>query len=149
MKILFTLLLLAAIHPAFGAQEPELPGTWIFYKKVFRDQEMPEPPNATLRMHFQFTAEAESRLWWWHEGESDHCERKGIYTLEDGILVDEVTWLNPDNTADCSNDPDMQLGKVNKTPYKFRGPDLSLELHLNGEPLSMVWKRVEAQPGQI
>lgn len=124
------------------AEEPALPGHWQFYKKIFRGTEMPEPPSANLRMHFEFTEQGDSRLWWWHEGESDHCQRKGRWKLEENLLVDEVAWVDPENTPECAKDPDMQLGKVNRTPYKFRGPDLSLELHLGDEPLEMVWKRI-------
>lgn len=120
---------------------PSVEGRWQFYKKIFKGQEMPEPPSATLRMFYEFTPQGESRLWWWHEGERDHCQRRGKFRVEGETLVDETTWIDPDNTMHCAQDPDMQPGKVSRTPFRFRGPDLSLELHINGEPLEMVWRR--------
>ncbi len=139
MRILWLLGLLAT--PSFAAEESVV-GHWQYYKKIFDGQEMPEPPSATLRLHFQFSAEGESKLWWWHEGDTDHCQRKGKYKIEGNLLVDEVTWVDPENTQFCSEDRDMQLGKISRTPFKLADGDLSLELHLNDKPLYMVWKRL-------
>lgn len=143
MKKLIRLALgLAALLPALSfGQDPGLHGQWRFYKKIFQGQEMPEPPSANLRMFFEFSPSGDSRLWWWREGENDRCQRRGKFSVEGNTLVDEVTWVDPENTPQCAQDPDMQPGKVTRTPFRFRGEDLSLELHLNGEPLEMVWRR--------
>lgn len=117
-------------------------GHWFFYKKLYQGQEMPEPPGATLRMHFEFLEGGESLLYWWHEGEGDHCKRKGKYYVEDGHIVDEVTWVDPENTMHCSQDPDMHLGRKTRTPYYFYGQDLALRFHLGDEPLDLIWKKM-------
>jgi hypothetical protein len=140
MRSMIAFFVMLGFAPLLFAEDRSVEGHWLFYKKIYQGKEMPEPPSATLRMHFEFAANGDSKLWWWHEGEQDHCQRKGKWKTEDNLIVDEVTWVDPENTSECSKDPDMQNGKVNKTPFKFRGPDLSLELHLGDEPLEMVWK---------
>ncbi len=124
------------------ASEPIL-GHWFFYKKIYLGHEMPEPPSATLRMHFEFEANGVSVLYWWHEGEGDFCRRRGKYSVQGSMLVDEVIWVDPDNSEKCSDDPDMQLGRKTKTPYYFRGPDLALKFHIGDEELDLVWKKLE------
>jgi hypothetical protein len=140
MLILFLQLILS---PAAPAAQPTLVGHWVFFEKVYDGQEMPEPPTATLRMHFEFTAGGESRLYWWHEGDTDHCSRRGRYSVDGNTLVDEVTWVDPQNTRDCSDDPDMQPGRRTRTPFYFRGDNLAIRFQLDGSSLDMVWKKVE------
>lgn len=117
-------------------------GHWQFYKKIFQEQEMPEGPEATLRLHFEFSADGVSRLYWWHEGERDHCSRKARYQFDGSFLSEEVFWVDPENTYGCDRDPDMQLGRRTKTPVTFRGGDLVLSFHLGDEPLYLVWKKL-------
>lgn len=117
-------------------------GHWLFYKKLYQGQEMPEGPNATLRMHFEFLPDGESLLYWWHEGEDDFCRRRGRFTVEADQIVDEVTWVDPANARICADDPDMRLGRKTRTPYYFYGPDLALRFHLGDENLDFVWKKI-------
>lgn len=139
VKWIPALLILLLSAPAFG--NSRIVGEWLFYKKVFDGIEMPEPPGATLRLYFEFAEDGDSRLVWWHEGEGDYCERRGAYTVEDDLLIDEVVWVNPRNSRECARDPDMQLGRVTRTPFSFLGDDLVLHLHLQDKPLLYVWKR--------
>lgn len=119
---------------------PGVQGQWVFYEKVYQGEVIPEGPSATLRMHFSFSPSGESHLWWWHEGEGDHCSRKGRYVAENGILRDEITWVDPANTPDCSDDLDMQLGRKTATPFYFRGADLALRFQLDNDSLDLIWK---------
>ncbi len=139
------LLALLSTLPAHAGDAPSLVGKWTFYKKVFDGQEMPESPQASLRLHFDFSASGDSSLYWWHEGDTDHCAQKGRYHVEGQTLVDEITWVDPANTVDCSSDPDMQQGRTTRTPFYFRGDDLAIRFQINGDPLDMVWKRTEAE----
>ena len=123
------------------APAPSLVGNWVYFEKVYNGQELPDPPSATLRMHFDFTAAGESSLYWWHEGDTDHCAQKGKYHVDGQFLVNEITWVDPANTMDCSSDPDMQLGKDTRTPFYFRGAFLALKFNLNDDSLDMVWKK--------
>lgn len=142
---LLLLLFSGASLAADGAPPaPGIAGHWQFYMKIYQGIEMPESPSATLRLHFEFSQDGVSRLYWWHEGDSDHCRREGRYRVEGSTLVDEVTWVDPENTFGCGSDPDMQLGRVTRTPFSFRADDLVLDFHLGDEPLYMVWKRIGA-----
>jgi hypothetical protein len=147
---LFTAVLLFATLVGSGTAfadftPPVIVGHWLFYMKVYQGQEMPEPPQASLQMHFDFTAAGESTLSWRHTVDTDHCLRKAIYRIVGSVLEEEVVWLDPENTMDCSSDPDMQLGKKSRTPFYFRGNDLAIQFQINGEPLDMVWKRIPAK----
>lgn len=124
------------------AEDPSVVGHWFFYKKIYQGQEMPEPVNASLRLHFEFSAEGESFLYWWHEGDTDHCARKGRYHYEGGVLTDEIIWVDPKNTRECADDIDMQLGRKTRTPVHFIGDDLAIRFQIDGEPLDMVWKKL-------
>lgn len=142
MKKFFFLLLLL-FTPVFA--QASIVGHWFYYEKIYRGQLMPEPPESTLRLHFRFSATGESQLTWWHEGSPEFCERKGSYSVENNLLIDTVIWLNPANSHECSADPDMQLGRVTKTPISFEGPDLFLHLHIGDDPLIYVWKRLDPE----
>lgn len=138
------ILFLALAHfPALA--DNTLEGRWVYYKKIYQGQEYPEGPDSTLRLIYEFSAEGESRLYWWHEGQNDRCERRGRYEIEGDRLVDRVTWVDPDNFYGCSRDPDMQNGKVTKTPFYFRGPDWVLRLPFGGEEMQFVWKRISEE----
>lgn len=139
------ILLLALISINANAQGSVVEGHWFFYKKIYQNQEIPEPPGATLRMHFEFSAKGESTLYWWHEGEKDLCRRKGIYSVEEDQIVDEVTWVDPKNSYHCVQDPDMQLGRRTRTPFYFRGGDLAIRFHLGDESLDLVWKKIKGE----
>jgi hypothetical protein len=135
----FLLLWLFAATPAWAG---EIEGHWQYYLKIFKGNEMPEPPEATLRLHFEFYPDGTNRLYWWHEGEDDLCSRTGRYRLEKGILIDEVIAVDPKNHGNCSRDPDMQLGKISRTPYELKKNQLILHLPFGDDTLLYVWKRI-------
>ncbi len=140
--------LMGAQRPQFAdvpdpGVSPNVEGHWFFYKKVFRGIVMPEPPEATLRLHYSFTADGQSRLWWWHEGENDLCERKGEFRIEGNRIVDKITWVNPKNHRDCRADPDMQAGRTSSTEFSLsQEGDLQIHLSLGDDPLIYVWKKI-------
>lgn len=121
----------------------DLVGAWHYYKKVYKGADMPEPPEATLRLYFNFYEDGTDRLFWTYEGTNDWCERSGKFTVEKNILKDEIVWVNPHNSAECDKDPDMQLGRIAETPISL-APNGDLEIHLfiDQDPLLMVWKRL-------
>lgn len=130
---------------SFSAQAQPIEGHWFFHKKIYQGQEMPEPPSATLRMHFVFSPPGESTLSWWHEGEEDHCARKAVYSVEGNLLLEEVIWVDPENSSFCAEDPDMQLGKKSRTPFYFYGNDLAIRFYLGDEPLDLIWRKLPAK----
>lgn len=143
MKLfLLSLALWLASASAWGANENSLVGRWGYFMKVYEGVEMPEGPDATLRLRFEFTADGESHLYWWHVGEGDHCARRGRYRVENDVLVDEIVWVDPKNNYACAQDPDMQLGRVTRTPISFDRGNLVTHLHLGDDDLLYVWKRL-------
>ena len=138
----FILILLWCFPSLVWAADPSVVGHWFFYKKVYQGEDMLEPPGATLRLHFEFSAKGESFLYWWHEGAGDHCARRGQYTFNGGVLFDEIVWVDPKNSPECADDQDMQMGRKTKTPIHFIGDDLAIQFQLDGEPLDMVWKKI-------
>lgn len=144
MRTGFFLLLLFLGAAEGRASSAPLLGHWFFYKKIFRGVEMPEPPEATLRLHFEFHPGGISRLYWWHEGEPGRCAREGRYRVEGSVLVEEATWIDPSNHPSCGRDPDMQKGKVSRTRFFVRDGDLHTFLPFGDEELVYVWKRVGA-----
>lgn len=125
-------------------EEPaEIVGNWFYFMKIYKGQEDPQKPDDTLRLHYDLTADGKSRLYWWHEGERDRCERRGSYKMEGDLLVDQTEWVNPENTPDCAKDPDMQPDKLTKTPVSFKDGNLVTRIPLGEEELFYVWKRLE------
>lgn len=148
MKNFYLLLLIFLSGSAWGADgldQQNIQGKWRYYLKIYQGVEMPEGPEATLRLNFEFLANGDSLLYWRHEGETDHCNRRGKYFTKDDYIFDEVVWVDPENTYGCDRDPDMQLGNKTTTPYFFRGNDLVIRFYLGDEPLDYVWKRVTAE----
>ncbi len=128
---------------AMNAQaEDIIVGRWAYFMKIYKGQEMPEPPEATLRLRFEFLADGQSHLYWWNEGQGNHCERRGHYRVTGNILEDHVEWVDPNNSFSCSDDPDMENGKVTKTPFAFRNGNLVIRLQLGEEELFYVWKKI-------
>ncbi len=128
---------------AQALEKEDLVGHWHFYKKIYKGMEMPEPPEATLRLEFEFTADGMNHLYWTHQGDTDICERRGNYFVKDDYLVDEIVWVNPKNSSDCAKDPDMQRGKRTITPISIKNKDLYLYMMLGDDPLIYIWKKIE------
>lgn len=131
-------LLLAS--PAASAED-SLVGQWEFFMMIYKGQEIPQGPDATLRLRYEFFSTGESRLYWWHEGAGDHCERRGTYSIDENYLIDRVHWVDPNNTQDCSHDPDMQNGRETRTPFTFQNGNWLLRLAFGEDDLFYVWKR--------
>jgi hypothetical protein len=143
-KFIFTVLFFLTLSQAQASgEESRLIGKWFYYKKIYGEIEMPEPPEATLRLYFEFSANGEERLYWWYEGQNVFCERKSVWEMRDSILYDRVTWVNPRNSNECGRDPDMQLGRETVSPLSFSDSgDLLLHMSLGDEPLIYVWKKI-------
>ncbi|HEY8278786.1 MAG TPA: hypothetical protein VIH99_04140 [Bdellovibrionota bacterium] len=145
MKKALALLVFLMCTAGSAGAEPLLVGKWAYFMKVYQGQDMPEPPDAILRLRFEFQADGTSRLYWWHEGENYHCERRGLYYVEGSELVDEVVWVNPANSYGCDRDPDMQQGRLTRTAFSIRDGNLRLQIPFAEEELTYVWKRVEEE----
>ncbi|MGE4131133.1 MAG: hypothetical protein AB7F86_05810 [Bdellovibrionales bacterium] len=114
-------------------------GVWQYDGFFFDGHRYPNP-NPEFELTFTFT-ETESRLKWHREDPTQFCERTASYTLENSVLTQTVTWLNPDNESSCSQDPDMQMGRTTSSPIRFAGEELQLVLSLDGKEFLYILKR--------
>lgn len=60
--------------------------------------------------------------------------------------MDEVVWVNPKNSMDCGQDPDMQMGKKSTNAIFLKEEKFHLEIGLAGEPFTYVFERLETEP---
>lgn len=126
-----------------GCKPSAIIGTWYFDHIIYQGEERP-PFNPNLEMTFGFSATGESHLFWFRNNEVGFCERKGIYSYENCGLTDTVTWLNPQNSVECSLDPDMQLGHTTITYVAIDEKDfLHLHMQMGEEELIYVLRHVD------
>jgi hypothetical protein len=143
-KVIVSALALICIFIGTGAraENSALVGHWGYFMKLIKGQEDPQTPQDTLRLRYFLEADGASRLFWWHEGEHDHCERRGHYTVEGDLLLDQTEWVDPANTETCSQDTDMQSGKLTKIPFTLKNGNLLTRIQLGEDELFYVWKIV-------
>lgn len=135
-------LLLAAGISARAQSAPDASsiwGSWILFEVIYKGVVQP-PFNPNLILTFDFSEDGASRLFWTRKNDPAFCERKGQYTYQNGFLIDTITWVNPKNAIDCSQDPDMQLGKTTSTELRRVDENLHLYLFLGEDPLIYVLK---------
>lgn len=116
-------------------------GQWQFYKYNYQGNDLP-PIDPTMSIFYEFSAEGDSRLYWYNEDKSIQCERRGKYVYSEGKILDQVTWVSPQNTSQCGADPDMKMGTTTSTKADVSATDLTLHLHLGDHPLLYIMKRL-------
>ena len=129
MKLAFLIFLFAQSGMTAG-----LIGTWKFTEYTYEGQTQPAP-NPQLDLRFTFNDQGISLLKWFRTDESGFCERTAEYKVENkNKLRQKINWLNPLNDANCSKDPDMQLGHETVTAFRIEKNKLAFELELNEKP---------------
>lgn len=103
-------------------------------------------PNPALKIHFQFDAGGTNTLTYHHDGESGFCDRKARYSFQSNTLTQEVIWVNPDNADWCSQDTDMQMGRVSFTPAWIEQGQLHLKFQMGEEEIIYVWDHQPSTP---
>jgi len=114
-------------------------GVWQYDGFVYQGQVYPIP-NPNLFLTFTFTDQI-SRLYWRRINEPGHCERRAEYRVENNILHQRVTWVDPDNNSDCGRDPDMLPGSETQVQFDTDGEVLRLHFEIRGEPFIYLLKR--------
>jgi hypothetical protein len=125
-------------------------GQWKFSGMIFQGNWMP-PRDERLDLRYEFTNTGESRLAWSYDNWANLCERRGIYFLEDVVeaekqylrLVDRTLWVNPNNRDDCSQDPDMQMDRENRSPVRIQNSKLQLDLPFGEDTLTYEWQLLD------
>ena len=146
MKILIVALLLAlptqfalAAPTNFALAEPsatgsdsDIVGNWHYDGFFYQDHRYPKP-DADLNVEFTFNADHTERLYWKRTSETGFCERKANWEFANGILKQEVTWINPANDPSCAKDPDMQMPRVTQNKVELYGAQFNMHMDLNGQ----------------
>jgi hypothetical protein len=120
-------------------------GNWQ-YDGFYYQEHRYENPNSNLVLVFTFNADGTERLFWSRTDEKGFCERKGTYTIEGDKLIQQTTWLNPDNDSSCSSDPDMQPNRTTETVIDMNDGNLNIHMDLNGAPFLYILKSVSSAP---
>lgn len=120
-----------------------LMGKWQFYQYEYRGQVF-ESPNPYLNEYLFFSAH-EVTLFYEKTNEGFFCERKAIYqySQNDQELVQSISWVNPKNSSNCSQDPDMELGNHLRNKAYLKNNDLYLHTPFGEEELIFIWKKTE------
>lgn len=135
-----------ATAEAIGTTAPDwLIGNWHFIGYIYQGNFRP-PLNPNLNIIFRFESDGTDYLFWNRQAENGFCERRGQFSVENGALNDEVLWTNPNNFVDCSQDPDMQIGKKTSTPIVLVNGQIQLNLGLAGDPFFYVFEPIPKNP---
>lgn len=146
------LLAFAFLLAQFGwAQQPGAPsiiGSWQYDGFFYEGTRYPNP-NPDLILTFSFLGNGISHLYWHRLGEEGFCERRADYRVEDNLLFQSVTWINPKNHRDCAKDPDMQPGDETETRFRLSESELHFFFDLNGKEFIYILKRTLPPPSEI
>ena len=123
----------------------DLTGTWQF-TALRQNGQLLAPPNPDLILLFKFDGQGASDLFWSRKNQTGFCEHKGVYSVDNGILDEKVTWVNPDNLPECSSDPDMQMGREIKNAYRIVEGKLETDFNLGDGHLTYIWSQVPPTP---
>lgn len=138
--MIYLIMFLLLIPSYVSAAPPEQPlvGSWqaigYYYENNFI-----QPDDPQLTLVFDFFPDGTHRLFWKLKGENSFCERKGLWRTEEDQLFIEVTWVNPDNGASCSSDPDMKNGLKTQSKISFVNDQLWLEIPFSDTYMTYVW----------
>ncbi|MCX7675700.1 MAG: hypothetical protein N2Z70_07720, partial [Bdellovibrionaceae bacterium] len=137
------ILLVIGMEPAQSLETKHpIYGSWQWSHLLYNGQELPRP-NPKLRIQFDFNAGGTSRLYWEREGQTGFCERLAQFSIQGDTLVEMITWVNPNNAAECARDPDMQAGRMSRTPFTFDAQGrLMIRVYVADWDVWYVWERL-------
>lgn len=117
-----------------------LMGIWFYASLIYQGTPM-NKPNPDLIMQISFLNSTTNEIFYYRKNEPGFCKRTANYSIQDGILHQEVTALDENNADYCSQDTDMQLGNISNTPYEIQDDKLLLTLPLGEENIIFVWEK--------
>lgn len=128
-------------HVEAVENDREVWGRWTFVGLLFEGRRY-DRPNPDLRVEFTFNSNGTHQLRWHRVNEIGFCERRGPYRVQQGVLWQKVSWLNPNNESECGRDPDMQLDRETENYVTFQGDELGISMDLDGKELIYLLKRI-------
>lgn len=122
--------------------EPKLLGGWRLVQMIYRGKPIPLI-NPDLYLSWTFFKNRTERLYW-DRGTPEFCERFAKFSVEAGKLHEETFALNPQNAADCAQDPDMQMGKSTDTKIQILDRSVQLVVPMGDEELIYVLRQISS-----
>lgn len=126
---------------AQGWSETRLTGTWQYYAYRYRGSVQP-PGDASLILRFQFNTAGIDDLSWTDDSGTS-CERRATYKQLNGEIEDHVSWVNPQNSADCASDPNMQPDVDTQFVYRLVNGHLEIDVDLGAEAITYLWRKTK------
>lgn len=121
-------------------------GCWLLESVRWNNKIRP-PFNPNLQLYFIFYKNNTLRVYWNFKNDpGTFCERVSDYTYDQEILNEKVLWMHPNNSPECSKDPDMHLGRKMLTPLSVTENEMVLHLNFSGDPLDYIYKKCEQLP---
>lgn len=117
-----------------------LMGIWFYASLIYQGAPM-NKPNPDLIMQISFLNSTTNEIFYYRKNEPGFCKRTANYSVQDGILHQQVIALDENNADYCSQDTDMQLGNISNTPYEIKDEKLLLTLPLGEENIIFVWEK--------
>lgn len=136
----FTLVLCLQCLSASSA--PSILGHWEFYAMSLDGVRMP-PRDPRLELRFSFEDSGEDTLYWTYDAGVSFCERRGHYLYKEGFLIDQITWVNPNNKDDCQSDVDMQLGRQATTQLDLLNDEIALHIPFGDKEILYLLRKIE------
>ena len=115
-------------------------GVWIFTALLYKGEVIP-PPNPNLHIFMTFQNQVQNEIYYYRSNESGFCRRLANYNLNEDILEQTVTYVDPENNSECSMDTDMQLNNYSKVHYYIKNEQLHLELTLGEENIEYIFDK--------
>ncbi len=115
-------------------------GIWLYTSLIYNGQPTPRP-DTDLQMYFNFVNESENEIFYYRKSLPGFCRRLATYRIENNLLIQKITALDPKNADFCSEDPDMQLGRESISEFTVSNETFLLHLPLGEETLTFVWTK--------
>lgn len=116
-------------------------GLWLFTSLIYQGQSMPLP-NPQLKIHYEFLDTGINTLRYKRDNEEGFCERRAAYEFSGRKLIQQVTWVNPQNAFWCGQDTDMQLGNQSWSDAWIANGKFYLSVPMGEENIIYVWDRL-------
>jgi hypothetical protein len=124
-----------------SAKTDSIVGLWQYTAYIYEGHRQPAP-NPDLVLTFEFSIDGISKLKWARNNEPGFCERHAFYLIQNENLYQKNFWINPNNHASCSSDPDMQKDKESFTRFDLIGDEIQLHFDLNGKQFLYILSRI-------
>jgi len=116
-------------------------GLWLFVGLFYHGEVRP-PLNPDLRIYYSFINETENELYYYRNHEDGYCRRRALYKIKDSWIEQKITFVDPNNHSSCAMDPDMQLGKISYSHFRWVNRQFYLEVPMGQEKIEFIFEPI-------